>query len=89
MFQNVNPGLSRRFPLASAFTFEDFSDDELQQILNLKLKQQGFDATGQAKTVVKEMLSRARNRPNFGNAGEIDILLDAAKTRHQIRLSKG
>jgi Holliday junction resolvasome RuvABC ATP-dependent DNA helicase subunit len=89
MFQNVNPGLSRRFPLASAFTFEDFSDDELQQILNLKLKQQGFEATGQAKTVVKEMLSRARNRPNFGNAGEIDILLDAAKARHQTRLSKG
>ncbi|KAB5586292.1 P-loop containing nucleoside triphosphate hydrolase protein [Coniochaeta sp. 2T2.1] len=89
MFQNVNPGLARRFPIASAFLFEDFSDDELQQILNLKLKQQGFRATGQAKTVVKEMLSRARNRPNFGNAGEIDILLDAAKARHQTRLSNG
>ncbi|KAJ4325231.1 hypothetical protein N0V84_003613, partial [Fusarium piperis] len=24
MFQNVNPGLSRRFPLSSAFVFEDF-----------------------------------------------------------------
>jgi len=89
MFHNVNPGLSRRFPLASAFIFEDFSDEELQQILNLKLKQQGFEATGQAKTVVKEMLNRARNRPNFGNAGEIDILLDAAKARHQTRVSKG
>lgn len=89
MFQNVNPGLSRRFPLSSAFIFEDFSDEELQQILSLKLKQQGFEATGQAKTVAKEMLNRARNRPNFGNAGEIDILLDAAKARHQARFSKG
>jgi SpoVK/Ycf46/Vps4 family AAA+-type ATPase len=89
MFQNVNPGLSRRFPLSSAFVFEDFTDDELQYILSLKLKQQGFEATGQAKTVVKEMLSRARNRPNYGNAGEIDILLGQATARHQSRLSKG
>jgi SpoVK/Ycf46/Vps4 family AAA+-type ATPase len=89
MFQNVNPGLSRRFPLASAFVFEDFTDNELQQILCLKLKQQGFEASGQSKAVVKDMLNRARNRPNFGNAGEIDVLLDAAKARHQTRLSKG
>lgn len=89
MFQNVNPGLSRRFPMSSAFVFEDFTDDELQQILTLKLKQQGFDITGQARTVAKEMLSRARNRPNFGNGGEIDILMDAAKARHQKRLSNG
>ena len=26
MFQNVNPGLSRRFPLVSAFVFDDFDD---------------------------------------------------------------
>lgn len=89
MFQNVNPGLSRRFPLASAFEFEDFSDDELRTILDLKLKQQGFDATDQARRVAMEMLGRARNRPNFGNGGEIDILLDAAKARHQPRLSRG
>lgn len=89
MFRDANQGLSRRFPLSSAFIFEDFSDDELQQILNMKLKQQGFEATGQAKTVVKEMLNRARNRPNFGNAGEIDILLDKAKAAHQTRFSKG
>ncbi len=35
------------------------------------------------------MLSRARNRPHFGNAGEIDILLDTAKARHQSRLTRG
>lgn len=69
MFQNVNPGLSRRFPVSSAFNFEDFDRDELLRILDLKLKQQGFDATDQAKHVAAELLSRARNRPNFGNAG--------------------
>lgn len=89
MFQNANPGLSRRFPLASAFVFKDFDGAELRQILDLKFKAQGFDATDQAKNVVMEMLDRARNRPNFGNGGEIDILLDAAKARHQSRLSRG
>ncbi|OHW97711.1 AAA family ATPase [Colletotrichum incanum] len=87
MFQNVNPGLSRRFPLASAFMFEDFSSSDLREILDKKLKRQGFSATDQAKQVAMEMLERARNRPNFGNAGEVDILLNDAKACHQRRLS--
>ncbi|KAL2875659.1 hypothetical protein SGCOL_009121 [Colletotrichum sp. CLE4] len=87
MFQNVNPGLSRRFPLSSAFVFEDFDKEEMHQILNLKLKLQGFSATDQAKQVASEMLERARNRPNFGNAGEVDNLLNGAKARHQRRLT--
>ncbi|OJZ81129.1 hypothetical protein ASPFODRAFT_146329 [Aspergillus luchuensis CBS 106.47] len=87
MFQTVNEGLSRRFPMSAAFDFHDFTDDDLQDILNLKLKQLGFSATAEAKSVVRQCLSRARNRPNFGNAGEVDILLDKAKLRHQQRLS--
>lgn len=87
MFQNVNPGLSRRFPIASAFTFDDFTQDELRKIVHLKLKQQGYQASGQAVSVAMEMLDRARNRPNFGNAGEVDILLNDTKARHQRRLT--
>jgi DNA polymerase III delta prime subunit len=30
-----------------------------------------------------EVIQRARNRPNFGNAGEVDIILDRAKAVHQ------
>ncbi|KAK3990815.1 putative AAA family ATPase [Cladorrhinum sp. PSN332] len=89
MFQNVNPGLSRRFPIASGFNFEDFSDDELREIFDLKLKQQAYHATQQGAEVAMEILKRARNRPNFGNGGEIDILLDSAKARHQTRFTKG
>ncbi|KAF7546720.1 hypothetical protein G7Z17_g8238 [Cylindrodendrum hubeiense] len=89
MFQNVNPGLSRRFPLSSAFVFEDFDDEALSQILDLKLKQSAFRATDEAKRVALEVLRRARNRPNFGNAGEIDILLGRAKESNQTRSSAG
>lgn len=89
MFQNVNPGLSRRFPLSEAFEFEDFTDDELKEILEMKLKQQAYGATNQARRVAMDVLKRARNRPNFGNAGEVDILLNSAKARHQQRRSAG
>lgn len=88
MFQKVNPGLARRFPLSSAFEFQDFSDEELRTILDKKLQAQGFTASEEVKKVAMEVLSRARNRQNFGNAGEIDILLDRAKAAQQIRLNE-
>ncbi|KAL2278628.1 hypothetical protein FJTKL_14346 [Diaporthe vaccinii] len=88
MFQKVNPGLARRFPLSSAFEFQDFSDEELRSILDQKLQAQGFTASEEAKKVAKEVLSRSRNHQNFGNAGEIDILLDRAKAAQQIRFNE-
>ena len=88
MFQHVNPGLSRRFPMSSAFEFDDFTDEELRQILDTKVRDQGFTMTDQARQVALEMLSRARNHLNFGNAGEIDIILGKAKESQQARLVK-
>ncbi|KAF2030476.1 P-loop containing nucleoside triphosphate hydrolase protein [Setomelanomma holmii] len=89
MFRDVNPGLARRFPLESAFVFEDFDDDEIRRILDLKLKDIAFNATDQAKKVAMEVIRRARNRPNFGNAGEVDIILDRAKALHQKHMTAG
>jgi hypothetical protein len=56
--------------------------------LDLKLAQQALEITPEAKKVVMEVLKRARNRPNFGNAGEVDIILNEAKNRQQKRLTK-
>jgi hypothetical protein len=89
MFRDVNPGLARRFPLESAFVFEDFNDDEIRSILELKLKDIGFSATDQAKKVAMDVIQRARNRPNFGNAGEVNIILDKAKALYQKHLTAG
>jgi hypothetical protein len=89
MFRDVNPGLARRFPLDSAFVFDDLDDSDLQKIFDLKLKDIGYGATNQAKKVALEALQRARNKPNFGNAGEVDILLDRAKALHQKHLAAG
>jgi hypothetical protein len=85
--QNVNPGLARRFAIENAFRFEDFNDSELREIMDYKLKIQDLSATDAAKDVAIEVLSRSRNRPNFGNAGELENLLSIAKNNFQKRMS--
>ncbi len=87
MFQNVNPGLTRRFPLADAFRFEDFSDSELQEILSFKLSSQGLGATSKAVSVAIDVLARARNGLNFGNGGDVENLISKAKANYQARQS--
>lgn len=88
MFRNTNPGLSRRFALDDAFHFEDFDDDQLRKIMELKLQKQNLDATQEAKDVAISILARSRHRPNFGNAGEVENLISHAKASHQSRESK-
>ena len=78
--------IGARFAIENAFHFEDFTDDQLREILNLKLKSQDLQAT-EAKSVAINVLSRGRNRPNFGNAGEVENQLGLAKDRHQRRQS--
>lgn len=85
MMQNVNPGLARRFPIDSGFVFEDFDDQDMEVILDMKLQDQGFRVTERARSVALGMLQRARNRLHFGNAGEVDIALNDAKMRQQKR----
>jgi AAA+ superfamily predicted ATPase len=88
MFQNVNPGLTRRFQLSDAFHFEDFNDAELQEILEYKLKIQDLSASPQAVSVAIDVLSRARNGLNFGNGGDVENLISKAKSNYQSRQSK-
>ncbi|PQE16474.1 nfx1-type zinc finger-containing 1 protein [Rutstroemia sp. NJR-2017a BBW] len=88
MFQNVNPGLSRRFPLADAFHFADFDDQELEEILRLKLKNQDLGATDEAVSVAIDILGPARNGLNFGNGGDVENLISRAKSNFQTRQSK-
>lgn len=67
--------------------FNDFTDSELLQALEYKMREQDLSATDDAKTVAMEALSRQRNRPNFGNIGDVENMLGTAKTRYQGRQS--
>lgn len=79
-------GLSRRFSIEEAFKFEDFTETELRDILEFKLKKQDLSATDTAKNVAMDLLSREKSRPNFGNAGAVENLLSHTKTRYMARL---
>jgi transcriptional regulator with AAA-type ATPase domain len=74
--------------MENAFTFADYTEDELLQALGWKLKAYDLSATDAAKKVAMEVLNRLRNRPNFGNIGEVENLLNRAKIRYQERQSK-
>lgn len=87
MFEHTNPGLPRRFPLDDAFVFEDFDDDQLGHIFDLKLKQQALESTTEARTVAIGILSLGKRRPNFGNGGEVENLISRAKVAQQQRES--
>lgn len=81
-------GLARRFAIDDAFEFEDFTKNELGQILDLKLKAGSMSVTAEARSVALDVLERYKARPNFGNGGEVENLLSRAKTNHQTRQSK-
>ncbi|RYP13603.1 hypothetical protein DL765_006804 [Monosporascus sp. GIB2] len=88
LFQNSIPGLARSFPLEEAFHFTDFDNVQLGQILDLKLEEEDLSATNEAKQAAIEILSTARDRPNFGNGGAVEDLLSRAKAAYHERASK-
>ena len=57
------------------------------KILEYKLKDQDLSATDDAKETARDLLSLMKNRPNFGNAGEVENLLGQAKARYQKRMA--
>ena len=86
--QHVNPGLSRRFAIDDAFNFSDFTTSQLEEIFDRQLKAQDLGVTPAGKAVALEVLARARDRPHFGNAGEVENMLGRAKTAFQTRQSR-
>ncbi|KAK4466128.1 P-loop containing nucleoside triphosphate hydrolase protein [Cladorrhinum samala] len=85
MIRKGNPGLKRRFPLEEAFRFHDYDDAQLNEILRIKMADEEITASKEAMDVAAEVLRRARDRPNFGNGGDVDNLLNQAKARFRER----
>jgi hypothetical protein len=48
----------------------------------------GYKGEVEAKDVAIGILSRARDRPNFGNAGEVENLISYTKAQEQKRRSR-
>lgn len=81
MFREANPGLTRRFGLEHAFLFEDFSDTELDRVVNQAVQAAGLIARKKVRMKVIKALGMQRARPNFGNAGDAVAIVGRAKQR--------
>ncbi|KAL6820788.1 P-loop containing nucleoside triphosphate hydrolase protein [Trichoderma camerunense] len=88
MFQNMNPGLSRRFSADRPFCFGDFSLDELESILKLKVQHEELSASEDTVKQARKVLERALLRPGFSNAAEVDTVLATAKLNYEERQSR-
>ncbi|KAF2235485.1 P-loop containing nucleoside triphosphate hydrolase protein, partial [Viridothelium virens] len=88
MLEKANPGLARRFPLADAFMFQEYSLEQLAQVLDLKLQAEGLKMTDDAKSVALDTLKLAKQQANFGNGGEVMNLLGRAMARYRTRFGE-
>ncbi|GMI29918.1 hypothetical protein TrRE_jg11741, partial [Triparma retinervis] len=80
MFQDVNPGLSRRFN--SKIDFEDFTQQELADIFRGLCDD--HDCPPDSENVVAvaaRQVARGRGRRGFGNAGAVRVLFEKAYGR--------
>lgn len=92
-FFSHNPGLPSRFPFE--IKFADYTDEELLQILGLKITKQysgtmkcedGLD--GLFCRVVARRVGRGRGREGFGNARTIENTLEKITQRQATRLTR-
>lgn len=88
MLRESNPGLARRFQIDDAFKFEDYTNEELLEILDLKLKKNGILAKGEARIAAVKVLEQQRTLPNFGNGGAVDNLIGRATLNMRTRSPK-
>jgi len=92
MLRECNPGLARRFKIErdGPFRFADYSDEELVTIMLQRAEKTGLHLTRDlAEAAVRVVLSKQRDKPNFGNAGAVNNLLDTAKERMMARREQG
>ena len=86
-FLNFNPGLPRRFP--NKVIFEDYSAEELQEILDRKIAKHGMRCADEMAvllgSVVRGMHRTKRPDKPFGNAGDMETLANDLLDSWQVR----
>lgn len=85
-FLSSNPGLKSRF--SNYIYFEDYSADELMDILHKNLKKQEYTLSPEAEEKAKQMIEeRVANKPdNFANARDVRNFMEHAIANHATRV---
>ena len=89
LFRNANnEGLKRRFNISEAFFFDDFTDQEIKQVLKSQVINTGLICQPSTLDFAVQTISKKRMEDGFGNAGEAEQILTRAKLRLSARISK-
>ena len=84
-FIQLNPGLKSRIPVV--IDFPDYSDDELIEITQRIGKGRGLTFENKALEKVRTLLNIEKMNEGFGNAREVENLIDAAQRNLTLRIS--
>lgn len=84
-FLTVNPGLKSRIP--SIIEFPDYSVPELLQIADRIADRRGLAIERNAKEKIRLLMEGMSNAEGFGNAREVENVMDAAQRNLTMRLS--
>lgn len=88
-FRRSDPGLERRFPQENVILFDDFSIDQLTEILFVMLGEKKLSVSDSCRKRLKELVAELwkRRDENFGNAGEIRNLVEGLDRRRASRIA--
>ena len=84
-FLNRNAGLQSRF--ANIIEFPDYSTEELMQIADGMYSEQGYVLNEAGKTVLREILDKAKQNKQFGNGRYVRNVFERSLNNQALRLS--
>ena len=85
-FIEMNPGISSR--LAYTFNFEDYSDDELYKIFEMKMTKNKFKINSDCIEDIKSVIKFFSSVENFGNGRFVDKLIQKILLAHSLNMEK-
>jgi Cdc6-like AAA superfamily ATPase len=88
MIRKQNPGLARRFSKENAFYFDDYTENELLEIINLNLKANEMYADIEYRQKALEVLRGQKAQANFGNAGSVELIIKGSILKAAQRSAK-